>query len=125
MRLKTVMHLKFLLIVLLLSLQGCGLYVDNRGKIMQATLYETDGRFNEKAFNSLLLARFPIGSESSALKSLVASLNGQCSETSDSLNCAITVAGTLCAYSGIDIATKISPPGFISSLIAKERGGYC
>ena len=125
MRLKTVMHLKFLLIVLLPSLQGCGLYVDNRGKIMQATLYETDGRFNEKAFNSLLLARFPIGSESSALKSFVASLNGQCSETSDSLNCAITVAGTLCAYSGIDIASKISPPGFISSLIAKERGGYC
>ena len=92
---------------------------------MQAILYETDGTINEKALNSLLLARFPIGSESSALKSFVASLNGQCSETSDSLNCAITVAGTLCAYSGIDIATKISPPGFISSLIAKERGGYC
>ena len=70
MRLETVMHLKFLLIVLLLSLQGCGLYVDSRGKIMQAILYETDGTINEKALNSLPLARFPIGSESSALKAL-------------------------------------------------------
>ncbi|HEY0267755.1 MAG TPA: hypothetical protein VGC12_00820 [Methyloradius sp.] len=114
--------------LLLVTLQGCNFYVDNRSNISQALLYSKDGNLNEKALNALLLTRFPIGSQSDDLIAFALPLNGLCAQAPEGIDCLIVETDFFCTQKSIDIEIKTSPSGLITALTTKKingRNSFC
>ena len=85
-------HLVLFLVATIAS--GC---FDHRRAVAFATLATPDGRFDKAAYLAALRARFPDGTQATALTDYVAAARGECHTTEDVLSCKIPLRGFPCA----------------------------
>jgi len=100
--------------------------MDQTEQLSRALLFMPGGDLNEPAINAALQAKFPAGSSVIELKQFVQALGGGCSSSAQAKwSCAITISGTLCVATKLELGLTISPSQKIQQLEAKIRTSMC
>jgi hypothetical protein len=101
---------------------GCNaLRVDHRNAIVQALLFRPGGDIDDHVLTGALNARFPTGTQATALGDFVETMGGSCSRLdTGEFSCLFDESGTFCVATKIDVKVRVDAHNAIESMAAKS-----